>query len=130
MLSPDELRKIPGEFPEDIKRMRQRLEHAGHSVSDREVVLAWAHYSDSLCANWMALPRDDDALTDTLLAHMPDAPAPLHQFLPVTLMAGGDATGDLVLALPAAMVDRLGWKAGDVLMVDEYRLARLHLRRA
>ena len=102
MLSPDELRKIPGEFPEDIKQMRQCLEHAGHSISDREIVLAWAHYSDNLCANLMASPRDDDALTDTLLAHMPDAPAPSHQLLPVTLMASDDATVDLVLALPAA----------------------------
>jgi hypothetical protein len=71
MLDASELEGVIREYAAQIARMRACLSRIGRTYSDREIALAWAGYSDSVCASWLLPPDDDDALTDTLLEYLP-----------------------------------------------------------
>lgn len=58
------------EYAGQIARMRACLSRSGRICSDRETALAWASYSDSLCASWLLPPDDDDTLTNALLKYL------------------------------------------------------------
>ncbi|MFK4448355.1 post-segregation antitoxin (ccd killing protein) [Caballeronia udeis] len=63
--------KIAEQFPEDLERMKVCLGKARKMASDSDIALAWARYSDGLCASWLSLRGDDNVLTETLLAYLP-----------------------------------------------------------
>lgn len=71
MLNDSELDRVITEYARQIARMRGCLSRSGRNCSDREIAFAWASYSDSICASWLVPPDDDDALTNTLLEHLP-----------------------------------------------------------
>ncbi|MEX3639967.1 hypothetical protein [Paraburkholderia sp. BR14320] len=129
MLTRSERAKIAQEFPEDIERMQKCLRNAGRSVTGSDVTLAWALYSDSLCASWLSLPGDDDSLTKILLAHLPDAGRATPGALCVALQETDEATGNFIVELPSDLVCRQGWEIGDTLSISEDPRGGLTLRR-
>jgi hypothetical protein len=74
MLTRSERAKIAEEFPEHAMRMRSCLLNVGRAASDSDLILAWARYSDSLCASWLMPPESDTVLTEILLAYLPAPP--------------------------------------------------------
>lgn len=128
MLIASELAKIATEFPEDLSRIRNCLEVIGRTAPDDVLVLAWARYSDSLCASWLALPEDATTLTQILLCYLPEASVPTGDAILTTLEEADGETGNAVLMLPLDLLDRLGWKTGDTLSVSEDAGGGLTLR--
>ena len=130
MLTLNELAKVAEKCPKELERMKNCLKEAGRLAFDAEITLAWARYSDSACSKWLSLPSDDDTLTKTLLANLPDAdPAPRGSLSAALREAGDGDTGNLLVELPSVLVSRLGWKTGDKLSMCEDSQGRLTLRR-
>jgi hypothetical protein len=129
MLTRSERAKIAKEFPEHLVRMRNCLENVGRPASDSDVTLAWARYSDSLCASWLEPPSSDTALTEILLSYLPEASSPTEEAFRTILEEAEGEVGDAVVALPSDLPDRLGWKTGDTLSISEDSQGGLTLRR-
>lgn len=127
MLIASELAKVATEFPEDLLRMRNCLRVIGRTAPDDVLVLAWARYSDSLCASWLGLPENETTLTQILLSYLPEASVPTGDAILTTLEEA--ETGNAVLMLPLDLLDRLGWKTGDTVSVIEDGGGGLTLRR-
>ena len=67
------MRKIAEEFqlesidyPHDCQRIRQVLLENGYVASLQECEIMWRTYSQSMAAEWMGLPDDDDRLYEIL----------------------------------------------------------------
>ncbi|WP_175892903.1 hypothetical protein [Burkholderia cepacia] len=129
MLSDSERVEIAQEFPEHLARMRACLQQADCYASDNNITLAWARYSDSLCAGWLSLPNNDTDLTQILLSHLPPARMTEDGSLRLTLREADDDNGKAVLALPLTWLDQLGWTIGDTLLVYEEPPGQLTVRR-
>jgi hypothetical protein len=129
MLTSSERAKIAEQFPEHVARMRSCLQSVGRAASDSDLTLAWASYSDSLCASWLEPPESDTALTEILLSYLAAAGSPTEAPFHMALEDAGDETGDAFVALPPALLDRLGWKIGDTLSINEDSRGSLRLRR-
>ncbi|WP_202586999.1 hypothetical protein [Burkholderia sp. KCJ3K979] len=129
MLSRGDRAQVVKEFPEHLARMRKCLADTGRIVSDSDIALAWARYSDSLCASWLEPPHDDIALTETLLRYLPQTDAAAEGAFRARLEDADDDTGDAILELPLQCLDRLGWEIGDTLSISQDAQGRLILRR-
>lgn len=129
MLSDSERVEVAQEFPEHLARMRACLQQAGCYASDNDITLAWARYSDSLCAGWLSLPDNDTDLMQVLLSYLPPASTTEDGSLRLTLQESDDVNGVAVLALPLAWLARLGWIIGDTLLVHEDPPGQLIVRR-
>lgn len=130
MQSGSELAKIATEFPDDLARMRDSVRRVGSVPPDEVLVLAWARYSDSLCASWLTLPENDIALTEILLSYLPVADTPTGEAICTILEETEDQTVKVVVMLPSDLLHRLGWKTGDTLSLSEDSKGGLTLRRA
>lgn len=84
-------------------------------VEDDDIVHAWADYSDAVCASWLMLPEDDDALLKILLQHLPTSRVTWQ----TTVLDAGDGCGECVLELPEDLLVRTGWKEGDTLIITQ-----------
>jgi len=73
VLSESERAEVAKEFPEHLAKMRYCLQQAGHRVPNSDITLAWASYSDSFRASWLAPLDNDTELTQILLAYLPPA---------------------------------------------------------
>lgn len=121
-----ECQKLKKEFANEVDRMKKCLQDAGATITDDEAVLAWAAYSDDLCAGWLALPEDDATLRETLIKYMPRAkPHVWH----VTSIEAGDGSGDFFVPLPSHLLVRLGWEIGTELSIEQADDGSLVLRR-
>jgi hypothetical protein len=67
VLTRSERANIPREFPEHLARMRDCLQSVGRTTSGDDITLAWARYSDDVCASWLEPSNDADALRVILL---------------------------------------------------------------
>jgi hypothetical protein len=130
MLNSQELYRILKEFPGDIVRMREVIRRAGQSSQDDRVALAWARYSESVCASWLGLPESDDELTSILLRFLSPAPGSdaVDRYM-TTLQPVDGGTEDAEVKLPAALMERLGWMSGDIVVITESSPDMLMLRR-
>lgn len=99
------------QFPEAVARMRRCLNAAGMQVIDDDIVYAWADYSDSLCAQWLALPDADQDLLEILKKHFP----PQQKVWQTVVQEANDGTEDGFIRLPTGLLAQLGWTAGDTL---------------
>ena len=50
------------DFLEDVARMKSVIEARGYTASSDDLALAWESHSGSVCACWLVLPADDEAL--------------------------------------------------------------------
>ena len=50
------------EYPEDVDQIVQSFKNAGLVCTRRQAYLMWESYSDGICAGWMILPSNDDAI--------------------------------------------------------------------
>lgn len=112
-------------FSNDVARMQRCLQSVGRHAGEDDVVSAWSDYSEGLCAGWLGLPEDDDALVQILLEHWPQ----LGQCWQTTIQDAGDGSGDGILELPEALLAQLGWKEGDTLTITMEESGRLLVRR-
>lgn len=101
------------QFSDSVERMRRCLSTAGIQVDDDEIVCAWADYSDSWCAQWLALPDANHELLTILRKHLP-SPRKIWQ---VVVEDAGDGTGDAMIVLPNDLLARIGWIVGDTLEI-------------
>lgn len=69
-------------------------------VEDDDIVRAWANYSDAVCASWLMLPEDDDALLKILLQHLPTSRVTWQ----TSILDAGDSCGECVLGVPLISV--------------------------
>ncbi|CAJ0733080.1 MULTISPECIES: hypothetical protein [Ralstonia] len=121
-----ECQKLKKEFANEVDRMKKCLQDAGATITDDEAVLAWAAYSDDLCAGWLALPEDDATLRETLIKYMPRAKPHVWR---VTSIEAGDGSGDFFVPLPSHLLVRLGWEIGTELSIEQADDGSLVLRR-
>ena len=130
MLNSQELHRILKEFPGDIVRMREVIRRAGQLSQDDRAALAWARYSESVCASWLGLPESDDELTSILLRFLSPAPDSdaVDRYM-TTLQSVDGGTEDAKVKLPAALMERLGWMSGDIVEISESSPDMLMLRR-
>ncbi len=119
-----ERQDLAKQFADNVVRMRRCLHTAGKQVDDDDIVVAWAAYSDGLCAGWRILPENEDELLAILLKHLP----PSGQR--VTIQDAGDGSGDGMLELPDDLIVQLGWKEGDTLSITNDESGALILHRA
>ncbi|MEX3982146.1 hypothetical protein AB4Y45_24570 [Paraburkholderia sp. EG287A] len=117
MLDALELGETIKEYPDQIARMMACLSRLGRTCTDRGVALAWASYSDSLCAAWLMLPEDDDMLAQTLLEYLPSGGNEAMLRYQMTLVSCDDGTGDAFLEIPSRILRDLGWGVGDSLQI-------------
>jgi hypothetical protein len=110
-----ERQELAKQFADHVARMRRCLQAAGKQVEEDDIVYAWAAYSDGLCAGWLRLPDDDDALLTILLQHLPTSRLTWQ----TTVLDAGDGSGDCILELPEELLLRTGWKAGDTLSITQ-----------
>lgn len=113
------------QFSDSVERMRRCLSTAGIQVDDDEIVCAWADYSDSWCAQWLALPDSDHELLTILKKHLP-APRKVWQ---AAVEDDGDGTGDAIVALPNDLLVAIGWIVGDELEIITASAGMVILRR-
>lgn len=113
------------QFPEALARMRRCLSTAGKQANDDDIVYAWADYSDSLCAQWFALPDTDQDLLKILMTHLPSPRPVWHAVVEDT----GDGTGDAFIVLPTDLLAKLGWSVGDALEIVAAQDGMVLLRR-
>lgn len=83
MLSARELDQVVAEHAEQIARMKACLSESGRICTDREIALAWASYSDSVCASWLR-PAEDAELIDIFSKYLPshricESPGVIHK---------------------------------------------------
>lgn len=50
------------EFPDDVKRIIQIAADRGVVCSALEAKIAWEDTSESMCAGWLCLPKDDETV--------------------------------------------------------------------
>lgn len=120
-----ECQKLKKEFANEVGRMKKCLQDAGSTITDDEAVLAWAAYSDDLCAGWLALPEDDTDLREILIKYLPTAKSLVWR---VTGIEAGDGSGDLFVPLPSDLLVRLGWEIGTELSIEQADDGSLVLR--
>lgn len=113
------------QFSDSVERMRRCLSTAGIQIDDDEIVWAWAHYSDTWCAQWLALPDADHELLTILRKHLPE-PRKVWQ---VVVEDAGDGTGDAILVLPNDLLARIGWIVDDDLEIITGSAGTVILRR-
>lgn len=113
------------QFSEAVGRMRQCLSMVGMQVDDDDIVYAWADYSDSLCAQWIALPESDQELLTILKNHLPE-PRMVWQ---TVVEDAADGTGNVLIVLPNELLARLGWVVGDELESVTAQAGAVILRR-
>ena len=130
MLIASELASISTEFPNDLVRMRNCLRRVGRVAPDGVLILAWARYSDSLCASWLMLPEDDIALTEILVSYLQEVSTPIGEAICASLEDAEGKAGNAVVMLPLDLLHRLGWKNGDTLSLSEDSQGGLTVRRA
>ncbi|MGF6920981.1 hypothetical protein [Paraburkholderia sp. 40] len=130
MLIASELAKIATEFPDDLVRMRNCLRRIGRTAPDDVLMLAWARYSDRLCASWLTLPENETTLTEILQSYLPESGVPTGEAILTTLEEAEGENRNAVLLLPLDLLDRLGWKTGDTLSLSEDSGGGFTLRRA
>lgn len=118
-----ELRK---EYTKEVDRMLRCLRDAGVAATDDEAVLAWATYSDDLCAGWLGIPDDDEALREILVKYLPGAKSRVWR---VTCVDAGDGSGDSIVPLPSELLAQLGWAIGAELSIERADDGSLVLRR-
>ena len=110
--------KLAAEFPDAIERMKRCLGLKGFVVSDDDVVWAWSHYSDSLCANWLNLPDSDEDLRSILVKHLPSDRA-RSEISAVTRIPVEGSHEDMWLLLPNDVTRAMGWAIGDTVEVTK-----------
>lgn len=64
---PNEIR-----YPEDIERIGKLLFCEGYWSTPEECQQLWKLYSDDLCAGWLILPEDDDAVLAAIRPYIDD----------------------------------------------------------
>ncbi|HYD61694.1 MAG TPA: AbrB/MazE/SpoVT family DNA-binding domain-containing protein [Noviherbaspirillum sp.] len=121
-----ERQDLAKQFAADVARMQRCLEAAGKQVDVDDIVYAWADYSDAVCAGWLMLPEDDDALRAVLLKHLP----PAGRRWSITIVDAGDRSGDGMLLLPKELLAQMDWKPGDRLAVTLEEPGVLTVQRA
>lgn len=121
-----ERQELKKEFAKEVDRMLGRARDAGFTVTDDEAVLAWAMYSDDLCAGWLSLPENDTNLREILVKYLPRAKS---QIWPMTSIKAGDRSGHFIVPLPAELLVRLGWGIETELSIDTPDDGSLVLRR-
>jgi len=47
------------EYPEDVLEIISQLMNKGHNVSVEEAVELWENYSESMCAGWISVPKEN-----------------------------------------------------------------------
>jgi hypothetical protein len=52
------------EYTNDIDRIVKIFADRGYEIAHTDAVRAWELYSDSMCAGWMSLGKDDEVFTD------------------------------------------------------------------
>jgi hypothetical protein len=120
-----ERQDLAKQFANDVARMRQCLRADGKHAEDDDLVLAWADYSDSLCAGWLGLPAAEKDLLAILLKHLP----PTGRRWRTTIIDARDGTGDGILSLPEGLLAQIGWKKGDTLSMSRDDSGDLIIRR-
>ncbi|MFV8624499.1 AbrB/MazE/SpoVT family DNA-binding domain-containing protein [Ralstonia pseudosolanacearum] len=121
-----ERQELRNEYAKEVNRMLRCLRDAGTTATDDEAVLAWATYSDDLCAGWLGLPEDDAALREILVKYLPGAKSRVWR---VTGVDAGDGSGDFIVPLPSELLAQLGWAIGDELEIERADDGSLVLRR-
>lgn len=107
------------QFRIDVERMLRCANDAGYGLTEDDLVSAWTDYSESLCATWMMLPKENDNLLSILLKHIESTSSSRDgsiQFT-TTVVDAGDGTGDGIIEVPDELLAALGWRVGDVLSV-------------
>lgn len=121
-----ERQELRNEYVKEVDRMLRCLQHAGVKATDDEAVLAWATYSDDLCASWLGLPKEDAALQEILVKYLPGAKSRVWR---VTVVDAGDGSGDFIVPLPSELLALLGWAIGVELVIERADDGSLVLRR-
>ncbi len=57
---------IPDGYAFDVERIQTVMYKAGFPMSRQEAYSRWEAYSDSLCAGWLMLPKDDNDIVINL----------------------------------------------------------------
>lgn len=52
------------EYTNDIDRIVKIFADRGYEITHSDAVRAWEHYSESMCAGWMCLGKDDEVFQD------------------------------------------------------------------
>jgi len=117
MTTQNERQDLAREFKGDLLQMQRCLKQAGYEATDDELVLAWSTYSKSLCAGWLSLPGEQDLLQ--ILLRQLSAPRlnPCVQHY-VDILAAQDASHAAVIGLPTGVLERLGWRVGNKIMLS------------
>jgi hypothetical protein len=103
---------LANRFANDVARMRRCLQAAGKEVEEDAIVRAWADYSGSVCAGWLMLPEEDNALVAILRQHLPQS----RLVWRTTVEVAGDGGGDVMLVLPKELLVKAGWNLDDKLV--------------
>jgi len=57
-------------FPEDVLRLKSVVASHGYDYTDEEVIELWENHSDTVCAGWLYLPRDDEQLWEIIKSYI------------------------------------------------------------
>jgi len=126
MLTFRERHALAEQFAGDVMRMSQCRQTAGIQVTDDDVVRSGTRYSPGLCACWSTLSEKDALVLTTLLEYLPSWPSTWH----ATLRNAGDGSDNKTFVLPDELLDRLGWREGDMLTIAIFGPDELIVRRA
>jgi len=58
------------QFPDDIDRIQRILFDKGYTTTRQDIQLAWKCFSETLAANWIILPEDDEDVFYTIMGYL------------------------------------------------------------
>ncbi len=61
------------EYTGDIDRLVQIFSERGYDISFTDAGHAWEQYSDSMCAGWLMLDRDDEYVFNSIFHYFEEA---------------------------------------------------------
>lgn len=57
-------------YPNDCKRIKEVMFDSGFELSLEDCDKIWSHYSESLCAGWLSLPKLDHELFEIVESYI------------------------------------------------------------
>lgn len=112
---PSERQDLAKQYRDTVLKLHNCLVKAGFSASEDEIVRAWASYSSSLCATWLAVSDANEQELATLKAHISNFRNRRDEWL-LMIGAAEDGSSDAIVRISPEMLNALAWSIGDVLM--------------
>ena len=70
-------------YKEDCKRIKKVFADKGYDITVDQAENLWSKYSDSMCAGWLFLPKDDEEIFLNVNAYWKEDDSCSHEYDPI-----------------------------------------------